>query len=197
MEMARDPHLGLEMVNFYVRCFEPHQEGKLQGLIDNMAKSNVEIKIISDVMNKLSHAKQKKEPADFSNDETMMRHIVHIHRNNPTIFEDLIKNFPDHLPPMDNALFVGEEITVENVIGENLKEINVWNIRIEPLTETQIDVVVQGLDGELKRHSADLNESMMKINDSYDLRRQTSESARQGSKEDSEHKKSIVSRMRH
>jgi hypothetical protein len=174
MEIKSDHHLGLEVVNCYTKYFD-HHEAKLNGLIDKLAMSNVEVKIISDVMNKLSHAKQRDKQADFSKDEEMKRHIVYIHKNNPTVFENLIQNFPDYFPEDDAAV---SEITVDGVLNHGLKNVDMSRINIDVLKEDQIDVVVQGLDAELKSHSAELNHHMMKVNEAFDNRSQMTESAR-------------------
>ncbi|MBS0604338.1 MAG: hypothetical protein JSS60_04780 [Verrucomicrobia bacterium] len=193
---SRDLHPGLEMVNCYNKYFE-YQETKLNGLIDKLATSNIEIKIISDVMNKLSHGKQKDKKADFTNDETMRRYITHIHKNNPTIFEDLVKGFPEHLPEdMDvDAPAAAKQITLEDHLEESLKNIDMGQIKIDVLTEEQIDVVIQGLDGQLKMHSADLNEHLMKINNTYDDRGQMTENARQVIKQAGDFLESINRKM--
>jgi flagellar hook-basal body complex protein FliE len=190
-----DYNIGFEMVKCYALYFD-HHEKKLHDLIDKLAKSNIEIKIISDVMNKLSHAKQKDKKADFTKDATMKRYITHIHKNNPTIFENLIKGFPEHLPAEDQAeAAAGKEITLEDVLNDSLKSIDMSKIKIDVLTEEQIDVIVQGLDGQLKMHSADLNESMMKINENYDNRSQMTENARQVVKQSGDLLESINRKM--
>lgn len=191
MEIKSDHHLGLEVVNCYMKYFD-HHEAKLNGLIDKLAMSNVEVKIISDVMNKLSHAKQKDKQADFSQDEEMKRHIAHIHKNNPTIFEELIKNFPDYLPEDDASL---SEITVSGVLHHSLKNVDMNRINIDVLKEDQIDVIVQGLDAELKAHSAELNHHMMKVNEAFDNRSQMTESARTVVKQASDLLESINRKM--
>jgi hypothetical protein len=169
-------HLGREVCEMYGKYFDL-QEGKLNSLIDKLSLSNTEIKIISSVTNKLSHAKQKDKQADFSNDEEMKRYIAHIHKNNPTIFEDLVKGVPDHLPHAELTTS-GEAISVESMLNHSLKDVNMHNVQIDVMTEDQIDVIIQGLDGALKMHSADLNEHMMKINENYDNRSQMTENSR-------------------
>lgn len=191
MEIKNDHHLGLEVVNCYTKYFD-HHEAKLNGLIDKLAMSNVEVKIISDVMNKLSHAKQKDKQADFSQDEEMKRHIAHIHKNNPTIFEDLIKNFPDYLPEDNSEI---SEISVSGALDRSLKNVDMSRINIDVLKEDQIDVIVQGLDAELKAHSAELNHHMMKVNEAFDNRSQMTESARQVVKQASDLLESINRKM--
>lgn len=193
MQINGDHHLGLEVVNCYMKYFD-HHEAKLNGLIDNLARSNVEVKIISDVMNKLSHAKQRDKQADFSQDEEMKRHIAHIHKNNPTIFEGLIQNFPDYFPEDQGEL---EEISVSGVLHHSLKHVDMSRINIDALKEDQIDVVVQGLDAELKAHSSELNHHMMKINEAFDNRSQMTESARQVVKQANDLLESINRKMGH
>jgi hypothetical protein len=180
---SKDHHLGLEMVKCYDAYFT-HQESKLHALIDKLATSNVEIKIISHVMNKLSHAKQRDKKIDLTHDEAMKRYITHIHKNNPTIFDGLIQGFPEHhFSPEDSTGnpkdSTGQEISLDGVLNDSLRHIDMGKINIGTLTEEQIDIVVQGLDGQLKMHTADLNDSMMKINEHYDNRSQMSEQARQ------------------
>ncbi len=185
-------HPGLEMVNCYNTYFD-YQETQLNGLIDKLSKTNIEIKIISDVMNKLAHVKQKDKKADFSNDETMKRYIAYIHKNNPTIFDGLIKGFPEHLT--DDESVASQEINLEDVLNEALKNFDMSKIKIDVLTEDQIDVVVQGLDGELKMKSADVNEHMMKINEKYDNRSQMTENANKVLKETEDLMASINRKM--
>ncbi len=174
-------HPGLEMVNCYTKYFDC-QETQLNSLIDKLSKTNIEIKIISDVMNKLAHVKQKDKKADFNNDEKMKRYIAYIHMSNPTIFDGLIQGIPEHFTndePID-----GQDI--EDVLNERLKYIDMSKVKFDVLTEDQIDVVVQGLDGELKMKSADVNEYMMKINEKYDNRSQMTENANKVLKETSD-----------
>jgi hypothetical protein len=193
MKLESDHHLGLEVVNCYLKYFEC-QEGKQHEIIDKMAWSNAETKVITKVLNTLSHAKYKKEAIDFSNDEEMKRYIIHIHRNDPTIFGDLVKNVPDHLPSVDKSALHGEDISVENVIYENLKEISVWNVQIEPLTEDQIGVIIEGLEGALKAYSADLNEQTMHLHEALDNRSHMTEASRKVVQEDGEFKRSANSK---
>lgn len=192
--LGKDHHPGLEMVNCYSAYFDLH-ENKLHGHIDHLHRSNLEIKVISDVMNKLSHAKQKDKKADFSSDETMKRYIVHIHKNNPTIFEDIVKGFPEYLPEEDKDGVAAAGMTLEDVLNDSLKNIDMGQIKIDTLTEEQIDVIVQGLDGQLKMHSADLNESLMKINEAYDNRSQMTEHSRQVLKQSGDFLESINRKM--
>jgi hypothetical protein len=183
---------GAEMVNLFSSYFD-HQESKLHGLIDKMKTANIETKIIGDVMNKLSHAKQSKQGADFSKDETMKRYIVHINKNNPTIFGDFIKGFPEHLG--SNEMENISNATLDEHLDHSLREINLNTITIEPLSEEMIDVVIQGLDGMIKMYSADLNEQMMKINDNFDQRSQMIENARQIVKQNGDLNESINRKM--
>ncbi|GEM_PF-5351198 len=191
MQIHGDHHLGLEVVNCYTKYFD-HHETKLNGLIDQLALSNVEVKIISDVVNKLSHAKQRDKQADFTQDEEMKRHIAHIHKNNPTIFEGLIHNFPDYLPEGEDDF---KEISVDGVMHHSLKNIDISRIHIDVLKEDQIDIAIQGLDAELKGHSANLNRDMMQINEAFDNRSQMTESSRQVVKQANDLLESINRKM--
>lgn len=194
--ITNDYNIGFEVVNLCVKTLD-HKEVQLNELIDKLARTNVEIEIIKDVMNKLSHAKQKDKKADFSDDEQMTRCITHIHRNNPTIFDDLIKGYPSHFPPKDpsSSTLSSEQITRDNVINENLENIDLGYIQIDPLTEDRIDVVVQGLDGLLKMHSGDLNENLLYINRNYDDRKDFTEAGRLIVKESGELLASINRKM--
>lgn len=189
----QDYNLGLEVVKCYEKYFD-HQEKRLHGFIDQLARANTEIKIVSDVVNKLSHVKQKGGTIDINSDPALKRCILHIHKNNPTIFDDLIKNFPEQTPTPPREL-TGEEITFDNVLKRNLTGIDQRSITIEPLTEEQIEIVLQGLDGALKGYTADLNEQMLKINENYDNRSQMTEQARQVVKQSGDLLESINRKM--
>ncbi len=195
--ISNDYNIGFEVVNLCVKSLD-HRELELGALIDKMARTNVEISILKDVMNKLSHAKQKDKKADFSNDEEMTRYITHIHRGNPSIFDDLVKGFPSHFGPKDpsSSKLTSEQITRDNVINENLEDIHLGYIKLDVLTEDQIDVVVQGLDGLLKQYSADLNENLLYVNRNYDDRKDFTEAGRMIVKEAGELLKSINQKMR-
>ncbi len=175
--IGRSDHFpALEMLNCSMKYFDL-QDAKLNDLITKLSVFNIEIKVISDLMNKLSHGKQKDKQADFTEDETMRAHITHIHKNNPTIFEDLIKGFPDYIPEEDVSS--SGSITLEEHLQKSLKNIDMNQIKIDVLSEEQIDVIIQGLDAELKMYSADMNEHLMKINNVYEDRGQMSENTRQ------------------
>jgi hypothetical protein len=180
---------GLEMVNCFNKYFDLH-ETKLHDLIDNMTTANIEIEIISDVMNKLSHAKRSKKEADFSQDEKMKSYIAHIHKNNPTIFDSLVKGIPDHLPHDESP-----SASVEKHLSKSLAGIHMSEIKIDVLNEEMIDAITQGLDSQMKRHSADLNETMMYINEKYDSRSQMVENARQIVKQAGDLSESINRKM--
>lgn len=175
-------NLNLNPAAEMLQCFQlryNHDEVELNELLGKLETMNSKIKIITDVMNRLVHAKQKDEKIDFSKDETMKRYIAFIHRNNPHIFEDLVKGIPDHTYANDEDLAaLGQKVTLEDVLNNSLKDIDLNKVAISPLTEDQIDVIIQGLDGELKMHSADVNKFMMQISYKYDERSPLTESAR-------------------
>jgi hypothetical protein len=194
-EANMNQHIGLEAVKCYEKYFD-YQEKKLHGFIDKMSHANIEIKIISDVMNKLSHGKQKDKQCDFTNDEQMKSYIAHIHKNNPTIFDGLVQGLPDHIaPPSKELALHGDDITLHNVLNETLRDINLRNVTIDILKEEEIDIIVQGLDGQIKMHTADLNEQMLKINENYDNRSQMTEHARQVIKQSGDLLESINRKM--
>lgn len=167
-------NVGLEMVNCYTKYFD-HQENNLHGLIDKLATTNNQIKIVSDLINKLSHARKKDQETDFLDDATLKRYIAYVHLQNPTIFEGIIQGFPDYLP---ETSMTGSTLSLEEMLKESLKHIDLSGISISPLSEDQVDIVVQGLDGQLKAYNADLNEHMMHINKLYDDRSQMTECGR-------------------
>jgi len=179
-----------EMLLCSIRSME-HEEAKLHGLSDNLTTINLEIKIIQDVMNTLAHAKQKDKKADFSNDETMRRYITHIHKNNDTIFNNLVEGFPDDLPDSGLDPLTGAQITLDNHLNRSLYEVDMSKIQIPALSENQIDKIIQGLDAELKLHSAEYNKHLMTINRTYDDRSKVCESTQQSTKQDDDLKKLI------
>jgi hypothetical protein len=186
---------GAAVTGLYVNYFDMQEKKLNNQYIDGMAKTNIEIKIISDVMNRLSHAKKNDEEVDFSNDETMKRCIAHIHKNNPTIFEELIKGVPEYTDPDENSL-MGDEITLENVLNNSLKDVAMSGVTIKALTKDEIDVITQGLDSQLKMHTADLNEHMMRIQDNLDNRTQMAEFTRKSVEMNSDLNKSIINRSK-
>lgn len=192
-------NIGLEMVNCYQKYFD-HREMELNSLIDKMKVSNIQIKVISDVMNKLAHGKQKDKKFDISNDETAKKLAYLIHMRNPSIFEDKIHNLPVVDGDLEQKLheIIGqlrEEGLPEGSIhlGSILEKVELdSNIRFDNLDESAIDVVVQGLDSELKMLNADLNKHLMDLSSKYDDRTKMTESANQTVKEAGELNKSII-----
>jgi hypothetical protein len=186
------PHIGLEMVKCYGKFYEYHEKD-LKKRIDMLATSNINIKIISDVINKLSHDKQKDKESDFSDNEMMKRYVIHLHKSNPTIWAELIKGFPEYLPSDETSSI--QDITLEKVLEDSLKNIDMSKIRIQTLNEEQIDIVIAALEGLLKQHSADVNEHLLHLDEKYDLRSQMTEAARKMIEEDGNFKGSINRKM--
>ena len=56
------------------------------------------------------------------------------------------------------------------------------NIQIDALSEDDTDIVIQGLDAEMRMLTADLNECLMRVNNKYEDRSQMTENARESSK---------------
>ena len=161
--------------------------------------TNIQIKIMSDVMNKLAHAKDKDKQADFNNDEIAKKCAYLIHLRNDSIFEDKIHGGDASGITLDQKLQeIVDDLKAAGVpesqinLTAILDRINVAGITIDILSEDQIDIVIQGLDAETKMCTADLNECMMKINNKYEDRSQMTENARQVLKEADEHVKSII-----
>lgn len=191
-------NIGLELTNCYTKYFD-HREVELNGLIDTLKMANMQIKIVSDVMNKLSHAKPDDDKrADLSNDELYKKCAYLIHLRNSTVFEDKIHGVEDGMTldlklqeivdQLKNDGYSENEIDLGAILGK----IDVGNIQIDVLSEDEIDIVIQGLDAETKMLTADLNECMMKINNKYEDRSQMTENARQVLKEAGEHIQSII-----
>lgn len=194
----KDYNIGLEMV----KCLGAHldqREVELNKLIDNMKVANIEIKIMSDFTNKLAHAKQKDKKLDFSNDEIKkLAYLVHL--RNPSVLEGKIHNLPVEHSNLEQKLSEIIDQMREERISENDIHLETIlarfqcdsNIRFDVLDESTIDIVVQGVDAELKMLNADLNKLLMDINSKYEDRSQMIEQARQIVKEDGEGKKSII-----
>lgn len=203
-------NMGLEMTNCYTRYFD-HREAELNNLIDKMSGTNIDLKIIGDTMNKLSHAKAKGKDLDCNQDEQLKKFIVYIHKRNSTIFEDKIKGLPagwgseaanaetDDASSTSGADAHSAEVggvTLDDKLAKALDGIDLRWVTIDTLTEKDIDVIVQGLDAETKMGAADLNELMMKINNKYEDRSQMTENARQVLKEASDLISSFLRKIR-
>jgi hypothetical protein len=188
------------MTGCYAKYFD-HHEVKLNQLIDTIKMKNFAIKVMSDVTNKLASAKQSKKPLDINKDETAKKYAYLVHLSNPTVLEGKIHNLPVEEANLHEKLTaIYEELRSEGVsdgdidINMILSKVNIDNIRFDVLPEDACDVVIQGLDGETKMLSADLNECMMHINSKYEDRSQMTEQARQVLKEADELCKSIISK---
>lgn len=187
---------ALEMVNCYTKYFDL-QEKELNKLIDKLKVSNIQIKVISDVMNKLAHGKQKDKKFDPAGDEQARMYAYLIHQRNPTIFEGKIHGVPADETGLEERLTTAIAELREEGRGEDLDAILAKlgidpSVQFDALDEAEIDVVVQGLDAELKMLNADLNERLMNINSKYEDRSQMTENARQVVKEADELNKSII-----
>jgi hypothetical protein len=191
-------NIGLELVKC-IQKYSDHSEVELNKLIDSLKVTNIQIKIMSDLTNKLAHAKKDKK-FDISNDEIARKYAYLVHLSNPSILEDKIHNLPVEHSNLEQKLNeiiaqMREEKIPDNGIhlGSILERFYCDpNIRFDVLDEATIDVVVQGLDAELKGFSADLNKKLMDINTKYDDRSQMTENARQVLKEADELNKSII-----
>lgn len=165
---------ALTWVNFCCNAEDVH-EGQVHGILDKINSINSEIRIITDLMNKLTHAKKNTQGADFSEDEQAMEWIEHIHARNPSIFESRI--------PTANG-----KVSVTAVSPKEARHIYKSADDIEP--------VIKGLDAELKILSAELNESFMQYQSKTDSTSKISESARKGLEEAAQHIRSIQSNTR-
>lgn len=192
-------NIGLEITQCYAKYFD-HKEAELNKVIDNLKVSNIQIRIISDVTNKLAHAKQKDKKIDISSDETTKKLAYLISLRNPTIFEDRLHNMPTDVKDLEETINeIVDQLRSEGVPDENIHLGTILeratcdpNIRFDVLDEAAIDVVIQGMDAELKSLNADLNKQLMDINSKYEDRSQMTENARQVLKEADELCKSII-----
>lgn len=192
-------NIGLEITQCYQKYFD-YRETELNKLIDNLKVSNIQIKIISDVTNKLAHAKQKDKKIDLGNDETAQKLAYLIALRNSSIFDDKLHNMPvEHIDLEQTLNAIIDQLRKEGIPDENIhlgmileKVTCDPNIRFDVLDEAAIDVVVQGMDAELKSLNADLNKQLMDINSKYEDRSQMTENARQVLKEADELNKSII-----
>jgi hypothetical protein len=184
-------NIGSEITNCYQKYFD-NRETELNKLVDTLKVTNIQIKIMSDVTNKLAHAKQKGKEFDISNDEIARKYAYLVHLRNPSIFEGKIHNLPVEDSTLEQKLNeIIEQLRKEGVpdngihLGAILDKFNCdRNILFDALgDESAIDVVVQGIDAELKMLNADLNKQLMDISSKYEDRAQMTENARQVLKE--------------
>jgi hypothetical protein len=189
-------NIGLELTQCYAKYFD-HHENELNGLINQLQMTNIQIKMVSDVMNKLSHAKQDKK-ADLNNDEMAKKCAYLIHLRNPTIFEDKIHGVPEGITFDQQLQEIVDQLKQDGLsqlelnLGAILSKVDIGNMKIDVLSEEDIDIVIQGLDGETKMLTTDLNQIMMNINKDYEDRSQMTENARQVLKESNDHNISII-----
>jgi hypothetical protein len=192
-------NMGLEITQCYQKYFD-HREVELNKLIDGLKVTNIQVKIMQDVMNKLSHAKQKDKKIDLSNDEVAKKYAYLAYLRNPTIFEGKVGNAPIEEISLEQKLNeIIDQLREDGVpdaeihLGMIIEKVHCDpNLQFEPLDESAIDVVVQGLDAELKSLGADLNKQLMDINSKYEDRSQMTENAKQVLKEADELNKSII-----
>lgn len=198
----REPNLAWEVT----RCgmgYDVHKESELNKLIDSLKMTNLQTKIITDVTNKLAHARKENKPADFNNDEIAMKYAYLVHLCDSTILEDKIKGVPNDGLTLQEKLqeIIGQlkedgysdsEIDLATIMGR----IQIDNsIRLEPLSSADIDVITQGLDAAAKKFATNLNELMLTINTKYDERSQVFENLRQILKEARDFISSILHRI--
>lgn len=193
-------NLGLEMTKCYAGYFD-HHETHSNELITTMKLKNIELKVMSDLTNKLTQAKLSKKPLDINGDEIAKKLAYLVHLSNPSILENVIHNTPIEESNLHQRLTeIHQRLHKDGVCDANidldliLAHINVDNIRVDSLSEDAIDVIIQGVDSETKMITTDLNENMMYINRNYDDRSQMTEQARQILKEADELNKSIISK---
>jgi hypothetical protein len=192
-------NLGLEITGCYQKYFD-HRERELNTLIDSLKMTNIQIKIMSDVMNKFAHAKQTDKKFDFTKDESAKKYAYLVHLRNPSVLEGKIHNLPVEDSNLEQKLTeIADQLRQEGIPDGDIDLKMLMerftfdpNIQFNALNEGEIDVVVQGLDAELKMLGADLNERLMNINSKYTDREQMTENSRQVLKEAGELNKSII-----
>lgn len=143
-----DVNLAATALGLYTSYFEL-QEQKIEEQLDKLADSNRHIQKISDVMNELSRAKKKKEPLDLTKNPALLRDILEIHTARPSLFGDLIPETVDLTKPVEEIL---------------------PSLKLRLLKPEEIECILQALDSEIKRHSSDVSEHMLRINRAYDDR---------------------------
>ncbi len=168
-------NMGMVWTEFCCKAEEVNEK-TLNDIIDKIHETNNEIRIITDLMNKLTHAKKDNKGADFSEDEKAMEWIEHIYARNPTIFES-------------RTATTNGKFTIGNTVS-NREARHIYK------STDDIEPVIKGLDAELKILSADLNENLMKIQSKTDSNSKVSESARRGLEEATQHIKSIQNATR-
>lgn len=199
---ARDNYgynIGFEMTKCYQKCFD-HHEVQINQLIDGLKVANIQIKILSDFTSKLAHGKEKDKKFDISKDESARKCAYLIHLRSPSVLEGKIHNLPVEHSNLEQKLNeIIDQMKEEGIpdseidLGAILERFQCdSNIRFDVLDEATIDVVLQGVDAQLKMLNADLNKILMDISSKYEDRAQMIESARLTIKEDSEEKKSII-----
>lgn len=188
-------NIGLELVNCYNKAFDKH-EVDLHQVINKIKDNNIQLKIMNDVMNKLSHAKPEKK-ADFSQDEEAKKFLYIIHNRNGSILgEELFSNLPAINPTLNEII---DEMRKEGIKEDDinlpsiLERVNINGIQFNPISsEEDIDTVIQGLDAEIKMINADQNELMLHFSSKVEDRSSLTENARQVLKEYGEGVSSII-----
>jgi hypothetical protein len=192
-ERAIGYNLGYEVLKCYDKYFDA-REKELNHLIDSMQRINIDIKVISTVMNKLAHAKSDKK-TDLNQDEQLKKCAYLIHRHNPSIFGEKIHGVLGDGPTLE-ILF--EEMQKEGLsdaeinINTILERVNASQIKFDELDEDQLDIFIQGLDGNTKMLTSDLNEMMMKLNNKYEDRSTMTENARKVVEDADRHLESLA-----
>jgi len=203
-QMSRELNLNLNPGYEMMKCCSKADisyENKINKLTDSMNVTNLQIKVMSDVMNKLAHAKQKDKKIDFSRqDETTKKYAYFVHLQNPTILGDKIHNLPVQDGNLQETLTkIIEQMIQEGIpddeieLGAILERFNYdHNIRFEVFDESGIDILFQGLEAELGSLKSSLNQGLMHVASKNEERQNLFKSGHDTGKESGELNKSII-----
>lgn len=194
-----DYNIGLELLKCYDKSFD-HRETQLNELVNTIKKNNIDIKVISDLMNRFTNAKPDKK-ADFSKDENAKKCLYLLHLRNPTVLgEEAVTNRPAVEKSLSEIVdeMMAEGIPLNQItLPAVLERVNADHIQFPVFSSAEdIDVVTQGLEAELKMLNADQNELMLKFSSKTEDRSTLTENARRVLQEANDLIKSINANMR-
>ncbi len=150
---------------------EEVNENRLHAILDKIHQANDDIRIMTSLMNKLTHAKKNNQGADFSDDNETIQWIEHIYERTPSIFDSRIPNANGKIP-------------VNAVSNREARHIYQNNDAIEP--------VIKALDAELKVLGNELSEQLYMVQSRTDSNSKVIESSQKGLDEATQHVKDIL-----
>jgi hypothetical protein len=170
-----DVHLGRAFIDMQNRAYEIN-EVRIKKMIDDLTHLNATNKDLSDLITIFTRHKEKGK-ADFTGDPETRSLIDRIHKVNPKIFGG--GNASDK--KSDSAL---------PGLAPEVKDPQIYVFD----NEKQIDIVLAGLDAEVKAKIAEVNQATMMINLRFDERIQYTENARKVLEMLIRHVESIISK---